>query len=142
MPSANRRGAGKHPKRHMESRLRRDHSLASPTNETTPWRPRLLDRAGAADLPPDFDLDEVWRWFHARLEWIGGMTPEQARLTALLHWRDRHIAIAVHAARLEANRSSDVDGGRKAYLEYLAADHLTQLALDLDPLPELEPQPA
>ena len=70
------------------------------------------------------------------------MTPEQAHLTALLHWREQHIATAIQAARLEANRCSDVDEGRKAYLEYLAADHLTQLALGLDSLPELEPQPA
>ena len=70
------------------------------------------------------------------------MTPEQAHLTALLHWREQHIATAIQAARLETNRCSDIDEGRKAYLEYLAADQLTQLALGLDSLPELEPQPA
>ena len=126
----------------MESRLRHGHPLTTPLPETSAWRPKLLDGTTAADLPSDFDLDEVWHWFHARLEWIGGMTPEQAHLTALLHWRDRHITTAVQAARLDANQCGDDDGGRKAYLEYLAADYLTQLALGLDTLPELEPQPA
>jgi hypothetical protein len=126
----------------MESKVRNDHPLIPYRSESPAWHPELLDSAAAAGLPHDFDLGEIWRWFHARLEWIGGMTPEQAHLTALLHWQSRHIATAIQAARLEANRFNDVDGGRKAYLEYLAADHLTQLALGLDPLPDLEPQPA
>lgn len=127
----------------MESKLKpqvTDPTITEP--ESPGWRPALLDRADASGTPADFDLVEVWRWFHARLEWIGGMTTDEAHLTALLFWRERHITTAIQAARLEANRFADVDGGRKVYLEYLAADHLTRLALGLEPLPDLEPHAA
>lgn len=124
----------------MKSKPKNDASTGPSRAETPAWCPEVLDGSELAGLPSDFDLGEIWRWFHARLEWIGGMTPEQARLTALLYWREGYIATAIQAARLEANRFNDVDGGRKAYLEYLAADHLTQLALDIDSLPDLEPQ--
>lgn len=114
------------------------------TTPTTPvsWRLELLDGRDSIAQAADFDLGEVWRWFHARLEWLGGMTPDQAHLTALLHWHEKSIMTAIQAARLEANRSADEQGDRQAYLEYLAADFLTQLALGLDPLPDLEPHPA
>jgi hypothetical protein len=125
----------------MDQEARQHAHDTSPENRTPSWHPELLD-GSAAGVPADCDLAEIWRWLHARLEWIGGMTPEQAHLTALLHWREKYIMTAIQAARLEAHRFADVDGGRKAYLEYLAADHLTQLALGLDPLPDLEPHAA
>lgn len=127
----------------MEHWLRRGEADSTiPEPAPSAWRPAVLDGAAVAGSPVDFDLAEVWRWFHARLEWVGGLPPDRAHLTALLHWSENNINTAIHAARLEANRFDDVDGGRKAYLEYRAADHLTRLALGTDPLPDLEPHAA
>lgn len=113
-----------------------------PDRAPSAWRPEVLRGATEAGATADFDLAEIWHWFHARLEWLGDLTPDEARLQALLHWREKSITIAVQAARLEANRFPEADDGRRAYLEYLAADCLARFALGRDSLPDLEPHPA
>lgn len=130
------------PEEKMEHEARQTQPLDDTPATPVSWRPELLDGKDSIALAADFDLGEIWRWFHARLEWLGGLTPDQAHLTVLLHWQEKSIMTAIQAARLEANRSAEEQGDRQAYLEYLAADFLTQLALDLDPLPDLEPHPA
>ena len=126
----------------MESKEKVPVSGTPPHAREPAWRPEVLKGATAADRPTDFDLAEIWYWFHARLEWLGVLNADQAHLTALLHWRQQSITIALQAARIEAARFSGSDDGRKAFLEYRAADCLARLALELDTLPDLELRPA
>ena len=106
------------------------------TVEAPSWQPEVLEgTAGTCDLPADFDLDEVWHWLHSRLKALGNLSHDDAKLTALLHWKEATVCDAVRAARLE---SKDVDGegtAMRAHLEFLTAEYLARQILEEEDIP-------
>lgn len=112
-------------------------------SEHRPWQPEVLAvEQTAAGSKNDFDVSEVWLWYHARLKLLGKLSNAQARLFALLNWREPELKGAIHAARLEVNRMHGDDCARQAHLEYLAAEHLAREALGIAAIPRVEPRPA
>lgn len=107
------------------------------------WKPAVLDGEQAArQQKSDFEITEVWQWYHARLKLLGNFSNTQARLLALLNWRDSQVKAAIHAARLEVNQMPGDEYARQAHLEYLAAEYLARATLDLASIPMVEPHPA
>jgi hypothetical protein len=116
-------------------------STESAVEETT-WRPEVLDGAiEEHELPSDFDLDEVWHWFHSRLKALGHLSHDDARLTALLNWNDITVGEALRTARLHVNQVDEEGEVRQAHLEYLTAEYLARQVLEKEsiPAPELHP---
>lgn len=112
-------------------------------SEFQAWKPALLEgEKTASQQKSDFEIAEVWHWYHARLKLLGKLNNAQARLHAILNWRDPLIKAAIHAARLEVNRMPGDEAARQAHLEYLAAEYLAREALDLASIPTIEPHPA
>ena len=105
------------------------------------WHPHVLD-SGKGELPADFDLAEVWQWFHARLRAIGELSHDDARLAALLNWNDRTILVALHAARLHYGEWDGEREALQAQLEFTTAESLARQALDEEPIPTPEIRPA
>ena len=112
-------------------------------SEVQTWQPEVLDgELAAPHQKSDFEISEVWHWYHARLKLLGKLNDTQARLLALLNWRDTQLNGAIHAARLEVNRMPGDDCARRAHLEYLAAEYLAQETLGMASIPTTEPHPA
>lgn len=105
------------------------------------WQPLVLDSA-LANLPPDFDLSEVWQWFHARLRALGGLSHDDARLAALLNWNERTIGDALHAARVHKGEWEGEGSAVQAHLEFTTAEYLARRALREEPIPAPELRPA
>lgn len=101
------------------------------------WQPHVLN-SGKGELPADFDLAEVWQWFHARLRAIGELSHDDARLAALLNWNDRTILVALHAARLHYGEWDGERDALQAQLEFTTAEFLARQALDEEPIPTPE----
>ena len=112
-------------------------------SESPAWQPEVLDGEHTASLQDsDFEISELWNWYHARLKLLGEIGNSQARLLALLNWRATSVKAAVHAARLEVNKMPGDDAAKQAHLEYLAAEYLAREALDLASVPRIEPHSA
>ena len=112
-------------------------------SEFQTWQPEVLDGEPAAlKQKSDFEISEVWHWYHARLKLLGKLSNTQARLLALLNWREAQLNAAIHAARLEVNRMPGDECARQAHLEYLAAEYLAREALGMASIPTIEPHPA
>lgn len=110
--------------------------------EEIAWQPEILDGAATADqLPADFDLAEVWYWFHSRLKALGGLSHDDARLTARLNWSEGTVSDALRAARLHISQLDEEGAIRQAHLEYLTAEFLARQVLEKEsiPAPELHP---
>ena len=111
--------------------------------EEAAWRPEiLLGSAGEAELPTDLDLDEVWYWFHSRLRALGELGQDGARLTAMLTWNGEVVGDALRAARVEVNQLQEEDKTRQVHLEFLTAEYLARLVLELQSIPSPELRPA
>ena len=107
------------------------------------WQPEVLEGAQeAADLPSDFDLEEVWYWFHSRLKALGHLGHDDARLATLLNWNDVTVGDALHAARLHIDRQSSEGAARQTHLEYLTADYMARQVLEEESIPSPELHPA
>ena len=89
--------------------------------------------AGEEAIPLDFEREEVWYWFHARLRSLGGLPWDRARLTALLNCSNDCIRHAVQKARLQLRDLPVSDDAAQTHLEYLAGDLLARMALELNP---------
>lgn len=107
------------------------------------WQPEILDGERASDNHHrDYTLSEVWNWYHARLKQLGHLSNTEARLLALLNWRDSSLDAALHTARLEVNQMPGDESDRKAHLEYLAGEYLARETLGMASIPRIEPRPA
>lgn len=101
-----------------------------------------LQVAAMSDLPADFDLSEVWQWFHARLKALGGLSHDDARLSAILNWNEETIREALHAARLHYSEWDGEQEALQAQLEYTTAEYLARRVLKEEPIPAPELRPA
>ena len=111
--------------------------------EDTAWQPELLEGAQqAADLPSDFDLEEVWYWFHSRLKALGELGHDDARLATLLNWNDVTVGDALRAARLHIDQQSSEGAARQSHLEYLTAEYMARHVLEEESIPSPELHPA
>jgi hypothetical protein len=116
---------------------------AAEYSEDRSWRPEVLaGKQAATESKNDFEISEVWHWYHARLKLLGKFSDDQARLYALLNWREPFLKRAIHSARLEVNLIPGDDRARQAHLEYLAAEYLARQVLDIADIPRIEPQAA
>ena len=107
--------------------------------EDAAWQPEVLDGAlDDQDIPSDFDLDEVWRWFHSRLKALGGLSHDDARLTALLNWNEITLGDALRAARLHVNQEDGDWEAMRAHLEYMTSEYLARQVLEKEAIPAPE----
>lgn len=111
--------------------------------EVPAWQPEVLEGvSGSCDLPADFDLDEVWHWFHARLKALGELSYDDARLTALLNWNETTVGDALRAARLQDKDLDAEDTAMRAHLEFLTAEFMARHTLEEETIPAPELRPA
>ena len=125
-------------------KLHEEHNEAQTRNQTedASWRPEVLEGALAAEeLPADFDLDEVWYWFHSRLRALGNLSHDDARLTAVLNWNEIMVGDALRTARLSLDQQEE-GAERQAHLEYLTAEFLTRHVLQEESIPSPKLKPA
>lgn len=119
-----------------------DKTNEAPTEEIA-WRPEVLDGAATSEeLPADFDLAEVWYWFHSRLKAMGDLSHDDARLTARLNWSEVTVSDALRAARLHISKLDEEAAVRQAHLEYLTAEFLARQVLEEKSIPAPELRPA
>lgn len=112
-------------------------------SEIQTWQPEVLEGERAAPQQnSDFDISEIWHWYHARLKLLGKLNNAQAHLLALLNWREPQLKGAIHAARLKVNQLPGDECSRRAHLEYLAAEYLACEVLGMASIPTIEPHPA
>lgn len=125
----------------MESLEQHVTNTDEPVATAPSWKPEVLDSAKSA-LPADFDLSEVWQWFHARLRALGELSHDDARLIALLNWNDRTIRNALHAARLHYGEWNGETDALQTQLEFTTAEYLARQVLIEEPIPAPELRPA
>jgi len=106
----------------------------NPVDGKQEWIADIQESSPGEDaIALDFEREEIWYWFHARLRSLGGLPWDRARLAALLNWNNDCIRHAVQNARLQLKESPVFDDATQTHLEYLAGDLLAQVALELIP---------
>ena len=127
----------------MELHPKQTGTLPEKLTEDSAWQPEVLNGVqDALDLPSDFDLAEVWYWFHSRLKALGDLNHDDARLTALMNWNGGTVGDALHAARLHVNQLDEESAVRQVHMEFLTAEYLARHVLEKKTIPSTALRPA